>query len=233
MTYFWYFLELFIEKYILNINNEHAQDYSCPGVTFAFCSHGEKLPQQGGLPAVVQWVTRLSKLPRNNERLMWTVTGVRLCTEAKLTLGSVIVPGQWVVMWSCVALTACSHDMIDPGTTHCPRATHRPRGKLCIGARFDACNCSHEISLPRGNFERRVTRCTTLGNPPCRGNFSPREQNAKVAPRQEQSCTCSSLMFGINFPIKNSRKHQKKVNVFKIHFFVTICAKTKGIQINS
>ena len=40
------------------------------------------------------------------------------------------------------------------------------------------------FSLPRGNFERRVTRCTTPGNPPCRGNFSPCEQNAKVAPGQ-------------------------------------------------
>ena len=50
-TYCWCFLELFIEKFILNINNERAQDYSCPGATFAFCSHGEKLPRQGGLPA--------------------------------------------------------------------------------------------------------------------------------------------------------------------------------------
>ena len=41
------------------------------------------------------------------------------------------------------------------------------------------------FSLPRGNFERRVTRCTTPGNPPYRGNFSPCEQNAKVAPGQE------------------------------------------------
>ena len=41
------------------------------------------------------------------------------------------------------------------------------------------------FSLPRGNFERRVTRCTTPGHPPCRGNFSPCEQNAKVAPGQE------------------------------------------------
>ena len=37
----------------------------------------------------------------------------------------------------------------------------------------------------RGNFERRVTRCTTPGNLPCRVNFSPSEQNAKVAPGQE------------------------------------------------
>ena len=41
------------------------------------------------------------------------------------------------------------------------------------------------FSLPRGNFERLVTRCTTPGNPPCRGNISPCEQNAKVAPGQE------------------------------------------------
>ena len=41
------------------------------------------------------------------------------------------------------------------------------------------------FSLPRGNFERRATRCATLGNPPCRGNFSLCEQNAKVAPGQE------------------------------------------------
>ena len=35
---------------------------------------------------------------------------------------------------------------------------------------------------PGGNFE---TRCTTPGNRPCQGNFSPCEQNAKVAPGQE------------------------------------------------
>ena len=27
------------------------------------------------------------------------------------------------------------------------------------------------FSLPRDSFERRVTRCTTPGSPPCRGNF--------------------------------------------------------------
>ena len=41
------------------------------------------------------------------------------------------------------------------------------------------------FSLPRCNFKRWVTHCTTLGNLPCRGNFSPHEQNAKVAPGQE------------------------------------------------
>ena len=37
------------------------------------------------------------------------------------------------------------------------------------------------FSLPRRNFERSVTRFTTLSNPPCRGNFARCEQNAKVA----------------------------------------------------
>ena len=48
------FLELFIGKFISNINNECEQDYSCPVATFVFCSHGEKLPWQGLVPAVVQ-----------------------------------------------------------------------------------------------------------------------------------------------------------------------------------
>ena len=47
------------------------------------------------------------------------------------------------------------------------------------------------FSLPRDNFERLVTLCTTPGNPHSRGNFSPSEQNAKVAPGKEQSCACS------------------------------------------
>ena len=40
------------------------------GVTLVFCSHGEKLPRQGGLPGVVQWVTCLSKLPWGNDKLV-------------------------------------------------------------------------------------------------------------------------------------------------------------------
>ena len=40
------------------------------GATLAFCSHGGKLPRQGGLPGVVQWVTFLSKLPWGNDKPM-------------------------------------------------------------------------------------------------------------------------------------------------------------------
>ena len=70
-------MELFIEKFILNVNNEHTQDYSCPGATFALCSHEEKLPRQGGLPGVVSYRRQtmrqgkvepgVSELPPGNE----------------------------------------------------------------------------------------------------------------------------------------------------------------------
>ena len=66
VTYFWCFLEVFIGKFIPNIDNEHAQDHSYPGATFAFFSHRENLPRRVGLPGVVQRVSRLSKLPRGN-----------------------------------------------------------------------------------------------------------------------------------------------------------------------
>ena len=86
---FWNF---FIAEFILNNNNEHAQRYSCPRATFAFCSHGEKLPWQGGLPSIVQQVPRLQTLSWGNEKLTWKATCVRPCTEAKLTPGSVSCP---------------------------------------------------------------------------------------------------------------------------------------------
>ena len=41
------------------------------------------------------------------------------------------------------------------------------------------------LSLPQRNFERWVTHCTIPGNWPCQDNFSPCEQNAKVALGQE------------------------------------------------
>ena len=68
------------------------------------------------------------------------------------------------------------------------------------------------FSLPRGNFERRVTRCTTPGNPPCRGNFSPCEQNAKVA----QGARVVLRMLIINlWNIFSSKKFQKTPEIGK------------------
>ena len=102
--------------------------YSCPGATFAFCSHGEKLPRQGGLPGVVQRVTRLSKLPRGNEK------------------GPVhMIPGQ------LIALGQLTDPEVNFALVHglTPVTVHM------------------SFSLTWGNFERRVTRCTTPGNPRC------------------------------------------------------------------
>ena len=60
---FWKFL---LENLFQTLIMSMRKDYSCPGATFTFCSHGEKL-----LPGVVQLVLyRLSKLPRGNEKLM-------------------------------------------------------------------------------------------------------------------------------------------------------------------
>ena len=39
----------------------------------------------------------------------------------------------------------------------------------------------------------------------------------KLPSGQESSCACSLLMLKINFTIKASRKHQKQLNMFKIH----------------
>ena len=134
-TYFWCFLELFIRKFILNINNEREQDYSCPGTTFVFCSHGEMLPWQGRLPGIVKWVTRLSKLPQGKDKFMWTVTDARPYTEAKLTPGSV----------SCAEAMSCPGSML----TGPKRLFSASRGKVLEDKR--KCN------LPRGIFTSKPT----------------------------------------------------------------------------
>ena len=57
-------------------------------------------------------------------------------------------------------LRACSHD---PGTTHCPGATHWPRGRLCLGARSDDNNYSHEFFVAPGQLrEARYPLYNTL-----------------------------------------------------------------------
>ena len=72
------------------------------------------------------------------------------------------------------------------------------------------------FSLPRGNFERRGTRYTTPGNPPCRGNFSRCEQKAKSYPGARVVLRMLIDNVWDKFSPKNSRKHQKYVNMFKI-----------------
>ena len=84
--------------------------------------------------------------------------------------------------WSASVLRARSHD---PGTTHCPGQVTDPRVNFASVHGLMPVTVHMSFLLPRGDFERRVTCCTTPGNPPCPGNFSPYEQNAKVAPGQE------------------------------------------------
>ena len=56
------------------------------------------------------------------------------------------------------------------------------------------------FSLPRGNF-----RCCTSGNPPCRGNFSPFEQNEKL--RRGRAVLCMLIINVLNkFPNKKFQK---------------------------
>ena len=50
-THSWYLLELFV-KFILNINNEHAQEDCRPGVIFAFCSNEESYLEKLGYPVL-------------------------------------------------------------------------------------------------------------------------------------------------------------------------------------
>ena len=112
-----------------------------------------------------------------------------MCVNLTLALGPVhMIPGHLIAPGQLTdpGVNFASVHGLTPGLT--PVTVHK------------------SFSLPRGTFERQVTRCTTPGNLPCRGNFSPCEQNAKVAPGQEQSCACSLLMLRINFSIKMFQK---------------------------
>ena len=72
-----------------------------------------------------------------------------------------------------------------PGQLIAPGQLTDPRANFALVDGLTPVTVHMSFSLPRGNFERRVTRCTTPGNPPCRGNFSLCEQNAKGVPGQE------------------------------------------------
>ena len=85
------------------------------------------------------------------------------------------------------------------------------------------------FSLPRGNFERWVTRCTTPCNPPCRGNFSPCEQNAKVAPGARVVLRMLIINVWNKFPNKKFQNAPEIGKHVSNSLSVLICVKTKGI----
>ena len=63
---------------------------------------------------------------------------------------NVVIKVLTCIKTACDRVRACSHD---PGTTHCPGATHWTRGQLCLGARSDACNCSHKFFVAPGQLQ--------------------------------------------------------------------------------
>ena len=67
-----------------------------------------------------------------------------------------------------------------PGQLVTPGQVNNPGVNFASEYGLPSVSVHVSFSLPRGNFERRLTRCTTPGNLPCRGNFSPCEKNAKV-----------------------------------------------------
>ena len=57
-----------------------------------------------------------------------------------------------------LGLRVCSHDL---GTTHCPGQLADPGVNFASVHGLTPVTVHMSFSLPRGNFERRVTRCTT------------------------------------------------------------------------
>ena len=94
------------------------------------------------------------------------------------------VTGGWKVASPVIERALGPVHMI-PGQLIAPGQLTDPRVNFASVDGLTPVTVHMSFLLPQGNFERRVTRCTTPGNPPCRGNFSPCEQNAKVAPGQE------------------------------------------------
>ena len=75
-----------------------------------------------------------------------------------------MIPGQLIAPWQ----------LTDPGVNFASVHGLKP---VTVHMSF---------SLPQGNFKRRVTRCTTPGNPPCRGNFL-RVNRTQKLPRGKSS----------------------------------------------
>ena len=162
------FLVLFVEKFIPDINNEHAQDYSC----------------WGNFSVLFTWrkVTSARQL-------------TRCCTMRNLPLEDAL--GQRQTHVNSYRHQTMHRGKVDPGVSELPQCNELSRNHVnrpqLTGPRVNFASVHGltpvtvhmSFSLPRGNFERQVTHCTTSGNPPCRGNFAPCEQNTKVAPGQE------------------------------------------------
>ena len=98
-------------------------------------------------------------------------------------LGAVKVIKDQIQYRSQSLLNSGAFHMI-PGQLIAPGKLTDPEVNFALVHGLTPATVHMSFSLTRGNFERRVTRCTTPGNPPCRGNFSPCEQNAKVSPEQ-------------------------------------------------
>ena len=137
------FPELFIRNFFSNFNNEHAQDYSCPGATFVFCSHGAKLSQQGGI--------------------------TRCCTMGNPPLE--VAPGQRKTHVNSYRHQTVHRSKVDPGVGELG-PVHMIPGQLIApgqltdpGVNFASVHgltpvtVHMSLSWPQGNLERQVTRC--------------------------------------------------------------------------
>ena len=104
------------------------------------------------------------RFPQVGDSILFCLPILYLNLWGNSLLGPVhMIPGQLIA----------SGKLTDPGVN------------LASVHRLTSVTVHMNFSLPKGNFERWVIRCTTSGNQPCQGNFSPCEQNAKVAPGQE------------------------------------------------
>ena len=132
---------------------------------------------------------------------MEKVTSARLVTQYCTTSNPPleVAPGQGKTHMNSYRRQTVHRGKADPGVSELPQGNELsrdhvnrplvqltdPRVNFASVHGLTPATVHMSFSLTWGNFERRVTHCTTLGNPPCRGNFSPCEQNAKVAPGQE------------------------------------------------
>ena len=106
-TYFWCFLELFIGTFIPNINNEHAQAYSCPWATFAVTYTWRKVTSARPVTWCCTPASRSCPGARRTscEQLQTSDHAPRQSWPR----GQWVAPRQWAVPGSCEqALKGCS-----------------------------------------------------------------------------------------------------------------------------